>query len=124
MNLINITLKFVASSSYAIIYIYANELFPTNVRNTGMGICSMIARIGAIIGTFSNDNLTRLWIHFPVLLYGGVSFLAAILALMFPETLNQSLPQTVDDVEKMNFIFRSKRVIQFNQKNKEQITKF
>lgn len=59
MNAINIALKFLASASYAIIYIYANELFPTNVRNTGMGICSMVARIGAIIGTFCNDFLVR-----------------------------------------------------------------
>jgi hypothetical protein len=57
MNIINSSLKFLASASYAIIYIYANELFPTNVRNTGMGICSMVARIGAIIGTFCNDYL-------------------------------------------------------------------
>lgn len=57
LNIINGTLKFLASASYAIIYIYANELFPTNVRNTGMGMCSMIARIGAIIGTFCNDYL-------------------------------------------------------------------
>ncbi len=57
MNLINGSLKFLASASYAIIYIYANELFPTNVRNTGMGICSMVARIGAIIGTFCNGSL-------------------------------------------------------------------
>jgi MFS family permease len=60
MNIINSALKFLASASYAIIYIYANELFPTNVRNTGMGICSMIARIGAIIGTFCNDYLVSL----------------------------------------------------------------
>jgi MFS family permease len=57
MGLINGSLKFFASASYAIIYIYANELFPTNVRNTGMGICSMVARIGAIIGTYCNDSL-------------------------------------------------------------------
>ena len=57
MNLINGSLKFLASASYAIIYIYANELFPTNVRNSGMGICSMVARIGAIIGTYCNDSL-------------------------------------------------------------------
>lgn len=57
MNIINGLLKFLASASYAIIYIYANELFPTKVRNTGMGICSMIARIGAIIGTVCNDSL-------------------------------------------------------------------
>lgn len=59
LNIINGILKFCASASYAIIYIYANELFPTNVRNTGMGICSMVARIGAIIGTFCNDSLVK-----------------------------------------------------------------
>ncbi|CAF2389953.1 unnamed protein product [Rotaria sp. Silwood2] len=108
LNIINGTLKFLASGSYAIIYIYANELFPTDVRNTGMGICSMIARIGAIIGTYCNNSLTRIWIHLPVLLYGIASLVAAILALMFPETLNKPLPQTVADVERMGLIcFRS-----------------
>ena len=57
MFAINVALKFLASGSYAIIYIYANELFPTQGRNTGMGVCSMVARIGAIIGTLSNDLL-------------------------------------------------------------------
>ncbi len=42
--IMNVSLKFFAAGSYAIIYIYANELFPTGIRNTGMGICSMIAR--------------------------------------------------------------------------------
>lgn len=57
MNTIQGLLKFLASASYTNIYIYANELFPTNLRNTGMGICSMIARVGAILGTFCNDYL-------------------------------------------------------------------
>ena len=57
MFIIHVALKFFASGSYAIIYIYANELFPTQARNTGMGICSMVARVGAIIGTLSNDLL-------------------------------------------------------------------
>jgi MFS family permease len=59
MFMVNVILKFFASGSYAIIYIYANELFPTQVRNTGIGICSMVARIGAIIGTLSNDFLVK-----------------------------------------------------------------
>jgi len=60
MFMINIALKFLASGSYVIIYIYANETFPTQGRNTGMGVCSMIARVGAIIGTFSNDHLVNI----------------------------------------------------------------
>ena len=59
MNIINGLLKLLASASYATIYIFANELFPTNVRNTGMGTCSMIARIGAMIGTYCNDSLVN-----------------------------------------------------------------
>jgi hypothetical protein len=42
--MMKVSLKFFAAGSYAIIYIYANELFPTGIRNTGMGICSMVAR--------------------------------------------------------------------------------
>ncbi|CAF3695720.1 unnamed protein product [Rotaria sp. Silwood1] len=129
LNIINGTLKFLSSGSYAIIYIYANELFPTNVRNTGMGICSMVARVGAIIGTYSNDNLTRLWIHLPIIFYGSVSLIAALLALLFPETLNQPLPQSVDDVEKMNLInisiYRSKRLVNDNiQLNEQSVKRF
>lgn len=41
--------KMCASASYAIIYLYTSELFPTSIRNTGMGACSMMARIGAMI---------------------------------------------------------------------------
>ncbi|CAF1160979.1 unnamed protein product [Adineta steineri] len=99
--IMNVLLKFFAAGSYAIIYIYANELFPTGIRNTGMGICSMVARIGAIVGTTSNDMLTRVWINLPVVLFGILSLIAAFLVLMLPETLNKTLPQTIEDTEQM-----------------------
>jgi hypothetical protein len=67
MVMINIALKFLASGSYVTIYIYANETFPTHGRNTGMGVCSMVARAGAIIGTFSNDHLVNIC-HFTFVL--------------------------------------------------------
>lgn len=59
MFIVNVMLKFFATGSYAVIYMYANELFPTQTRNTCIGICSMVARIGAIIGTLSNDHLVN-----------------------------------------------------------------
>ncbi|UJR16153.1 hypothetical protein I4U23_003064 [Adineta vaga] len=102
MFLINISLKFFASASFGIIYLYSTELFPTSVRTTGLGICSMTGRLGAILGTFSNDYLTRIWINFPIVLFGILSLIAGIVALIFPETLNRPLPQTVRDVENMD----------------------
>jgi MFS transporter, OCT family, solute carrier family 22 (organic cation transporter), member 4/5 len=44
--------KFCASMSYAIIYLFSSELFPTSIRNTGMGCCSMVARIGSMTAPF------------------------------------------------------------------------
>jgi OCT family organic cation transporter-like MFS transporter 4/5 len=72
MFIVNIILKFFASGSYAIIYIYANELFPTQVRNTSIGICSMVARIGAIAGTLSNDLLVNDLIFLLFIFYGFI----------------------------------------------------
>ncbi|UJR09792.1 hypothetical protein I4U23_014018 [Adineta vaga] len=101
MFIVNVVLKFLASGSYAIIYIYANELFPTQGRNTCMGICSMVARFGAIIGTLSNDLLARVWVHFPIVFFGTTSLLAVVFATICPETSNRPLPQTSEDVERI-----------------------
>ncbi|CAF0825598.1 unnamed protein product [Rotaria sordida] len=101
MFIVNVILKFFASGSYAIIYIYANELFPTHARNTGIGICSMVARIGAIIGTLLNDLLTRVWLYFPIIVFGFTSIVAVAFIAICPETFNKSLPQTIEDVEQM-----------------------
>jgi hypothetical protein len=40
--------KFFVSSTYALIQLYSTEIFPTSIRNSCMGACSMIARLGPI----------------------------------------------------------------------------
>ena len=40
--------KFGASGAFAIVYLYTAELFPTAIRSTATGLCSMMARIGGI----------------------------------------------------------------------------
>jgi MFS transporter, OCT family, solute carrier family 22 (organic cation transporter), member 4/5 len=47
--------KFFASSSYAICCLFAIELFPTSIRNSCIGVCSMIARLGTITVPFINS---------------------------------------------------------------------
>jgi hypothetical protein len=41
--------KFCVSASYAILRLYSNEVFPTSIRNSCMGACSTVSRIGVIM---------------------------------------------------------------------------
>ncbi len=41
--------KLCITASYGVVYIFTAELFPTEVRNAGMGMASLSARIGGII---------------------------------------------------------------------------
>ncbi|XP_021380062.1 organic cation transporter protein-like [Mizuhopecten yessoensis] len=93
--------KLGAAAAFAIIYMYSAELFPTVVRNAGMGASSCIARLGAIAAPFIADSGDRiggkLGKAFPLVVFGVATIVAGVLALHLPETLNQDLPETIED---------------------------
>ena len=41
--------KFGASSTFGMVYLFTSELYPTTIRNTAMGTCSCVARVGGNI---------------------------------------------------------------------------
>ncbi|KAL1417945.1 hypothetical protein MTO96_006011 [Rhipicephalus appendiculatus] len=58
-DVVSLSAKMCISMSFAIIYVYSAELMPTIVRNVGMGIVSVAARVGGIISPFVSllDNV-------------------------------------------------------------------
>ncbi|XP_076466934.1 organic cation transporter protein-like isoform X2 [Babylonia areolata] len=95
--------KFGISAAFAIIYVFSAELFPTLVRNSGMGSSSLMARIGGIaspyvadLGYFVSGDFG---LALPSIIFGGLSVLAGICALFLPETLNKQLPETIEDAK-------------------------
>merc|ERR1712156_618345 len=88
--------KFGASASFSIVYLYTAELFPTTVRNQAVGTCSLVARMGGISALLL-DNLKVFWLPAPVFIMGVVATVAGSLAIFFPETLGETLPETMED---------------------------
>ena len=88
--------KFGASASFAIVYVYTAEMFPTVIRNQAVGTCSLVARIGGIISLLLG-LLSVYWLPAPVFIMGVVATTAGALAVFFPETLGEKLPETMDE---------------------------
>lgn len=90
--------KFGITASFAVIYVYTAEIFPTVLRQTGIGVSSMFARLGGVLAPIIN-MLHNHSPTIPLVIFGTSPLLGAVLALALPETADRPLPDTVDDVE-------------------------
>ena len=87
--------KFMITASFAMVYQYATEIFPTVVRNAGLGSCSFFSRIGSILAPFVGREVAQLSPLAPVLIFGLTSVLAGLLSLLLPETKDRTSPDTI-----------------------------
>lgn len=63
-----------------------------------MGWVSMMARLGAMVAPLIL-LLSETVVWLPGLIYGGAPILSGIFAWFLPETLNNPLPDTIQDAE-------------------------
>ncbi|XP_067899869.1 organic cation/carnitine transporter 2-like isoform X2 [Heterodontus francisci] len=92
--------KFANTCAFAIIYAYTAELYPTVIRNTGVGVNLTASRLGSIVSPY----VFYLGIYhesLPFILMGGLAMFSATLVLFLPETFNIPLPDTIDQMQKM-----------------------
>ncbi|XP_050536358.1 organic cation transporter protein [Daktulosphaira vitifoliae] len=90
--------KFCISGAFAVIYNYTVELFPTVVRNTALGLGSMFARLAAGFTPLVTliDSYDK---RAAIVIFALVTLIAGVLSTVLPETLNKTMPQTMQDGE-------------------------
>jgi len=89
--------KFGATASFAIVFVYTAEMFPTEIRSTAVGASSLCGRVGGIIAP-QIAMLSTVWAPLPLLVMGAGSFLGGILVFIFlPETLGKKLPDSMQE---------------------------
>ncbi|XP_033995987.1 solute carrier family 22 member 4-like [Trematomus bernacchii] len=95
---LEMTGKFGFTMAFSVVYIYTAEVYPTVLRNVGMGMCSSAARIGSItapyviyLGSYNKA--------LPYILMGSLTIASSVVNLFLPETLNRDLPETVEQMQ-------------------------
>ncbi|NXP25655.1 S22AD protein, partial [Scytalopus superciliaris] len=83
--------KFTATAAFSTSYIYAAELFPTVVRQTGMGLCSTMARVAGILAPLILP-LDQYHKAIPMAIFGSIPVLVSLFCILLPETRGVDLP--------------------------------
>uniref|UniRef100_A0A8D0G6A4 Major facilitator superfamily (MFS) profile domain-containing protein n=1 Tax=Sphenodon punctatus TaxID=8508 RepID=A0A8D0G6A4_SPHPU len=86
------------ATSFSCVFLYTGELYPTVIRQTGMGLGNTLARMGGIVAPLV--HMTREYLpSLPLIIYGATPILSGIAACFLPETRDVPLPDTIADVE-------------------------
>ncbi|KAM4790803.1 solute carrier family 22 member 13-like isoform 1-T1 [Cyanocitta cristata] len=102
--------KFTATATFSTSYVYAAELFPTIVRQTGVGLCSTMARVAGILAPLiiPLDQYHR---AIPMAIFGSIPVVVALSCILLPETKGVDLAddtgkdQTPDEEQKTGEFF-------------------
>ncbi|XP_040892510.1 solute carrier family 22 member 7-like [Toxotes jaculatrix] len=91
--------KALSEASFTIMFLFTTELYPTVVRQNGLGYTSFVARLGVSISPLIM-LLEDVWHLLPSVIYCAVAVGSGLVASLLPETLNTRLPEFIKDIEK------------------------
>ncbi|KAL3982367.1 Sugar transporter family protein [Acanthocheilonema viteae] len=86
---------------YAVIYTVTPELYPTVIRNSAVGCCSMVARVGANLSCYIVMWIVEQFGTWAMIIpFGSLSLVAGLIVIFcIPETMGKPLPETIEEIE-------------------------
>ncbi|XP_042891765.1 organic cation transporter protein-like [Penaeus japonicus] len=91
--------KLAISIAYQVVFLYACELFPTEVRVRGLGTSTILAKAGAVLAPFILEILGSIKSWLPMVIFGIAGFLAAVSTFWLPESFTPPMMDTVAELE-------------------------
>ncbi|NXG75181.1 S226A protein, partial [Baryphthengus martii] len=86
------------AASFNCVFLYTGELYPTVIRQTGMGLANTMSRLGSITAPLVK-MAGELFPPLPFVIYGTAPVASGLVAAFLPETRDTALPETVEEVE-------------------------
>ncbi|XP_068456839.1 organic cation/carnitine transporter 2-like [Clinocottus analis] len=91
--------KYAVTITFSMMFAFIAELYPTLLRNTAVGICSTVGRLGNCIAPYLVTTNIYL-LHLPHIIMGTLGFVAAFATLFLPESFGRPLPETIQQMHK------------------------
>ncbi|XP_052653324.1 synaptic vesicle 2-related protein isoform X2 [Harpia harpyja] len=83
------------SGGFQAAYVYTPEVYPTATRALGLGTCSGMARVGALITPFIAQVMLESSVYLTLVVYSGCCMLAAVASCFLPiETKGRGLQES------------------------------
>eukprot|EP01064_Diplonema_japonicum_P012220 TRINITY_DN19686_c0_g1_i1.p1 TRINITY_DN19686_c0_g1~~TRINITY_DN19686_c0_g1_i1.p1 ORF type:complete len:584 (+),score=80.92 TRINITY_DN19686_c0_g1_i1:1-1752(+) len=85
------------TAAFTTTYVWAAEIFPADVRASGLGICTAGGKMGSVVTPFIVD-LGASQLNLAMAVFGSVAFVGVIMAFIIPETRGAKPFQTVAEM--------------------------
>ncbi|XP_015791248.1 organic cation transporter protein [Tetranychus urticae] len=90
------------TSTYSLIYTYTPEVFPTQIRNVAVGICSSVDKVASIFGTFINQVTASYNLKVTLIVLAIPGLIAAGFTTLLNETKGVEIPDTIEEMIQIN----------------------
>ncbi|XP_056904250.1 solute carrier family 22 member 7-like [Takifugu flavidus] len=90
-----------SEAAFTTVILYTAELYPTVIRQNALGYNNFMSRLGVSMAPLVL-LLEDLWTLLPQVIICFVAILCGLSCLLLPETRNATLPESIDDVERLS----------------------
>ncbi|XP_076058569.1 uncharacterized protein LOC143035587 [Oratosquilla oratoria] len=108
--------KMCITGTYQALILYITEIYPTEVRTTGLGTSIFASRVATVLTPYITEVLRPIYPWLMPGIFGGCSIVAGMSTLLLHETLNTKLPDTIHEFESSKSSQKEFRILTFRTK--------